>query len=180
MRSKLEPIRRSIVVSCSVEQAFRVFTEGMSTWWPLDTHSRAVDEGLEEVTAVGVEVEPRAGGRILERLSNGERISWGEVLVWEPPSRLAIGWKPNRKPQPPTELELSFRHEGPGTRVTLEHRGWERLGEGAVKVRDGYVEGWPKLFDGLFGRAADQTVRSAPDGYPRPPTRSASTKGNRA
>jgi uncharacterized protein YndB with AHSA1/START domain len=154
MGTKVEPIRRSIMVRCSVEQAFRVFTEGMSSWWPLDTHSRAAEEGPDGITAVGVEVEPRAGGRVLERLSNGERRSWGEVLLWEPPARLALGWKPNRRPQPPTELEVSFRRDGGGTRVTLEHRGWERLGEGAEKVRAGYVKGWLKLFDGRFGQAA--------------------------
>jgi uncharacterized protein YndB with AHSA1/START domain len=154
MSSRLEPIRRSILVRCSVEQAFRVFTEKISSWWPLDTHSRAVDEGRAGVSAVGVEVEPWAGGRILERLSSGERPSWGEIMVWEPPARLVIAWKPNKRPQPPTELELSFRPEGGGTRVVLEHRAWERLGKDAEKARAGYIEGWPKLFDGRYGEAA--------------------------
>jgi uncharacterized protein YndB with AHSA1/START domain len=156
MSLKLEPIRRSIVVHCSVEHAFSVFTQQMSSWWPLDTHSRAVDEELPGVTAVGVEVEPRAGGQVLERLSSGQRLSWGRILVWDPPARLVIAWKPNKKPLPPTELELSFRTEGAGTRVLLEHRGWERLGDSGEKIRAGYVEGWPKLFDARFGPAADK------------------------
>jgi uncharacterized protein YndB with AHSA1/START domain len=131
-----------------------VFTQEMSSWWPLDTHSRAVDEELPKVTAVGVEVEPRAGGQVLERLSNGELRSWGRILVWDPPARVVLAWKPNRNPLPPTELELNFRAEGAGTRVVLEHRGWERLGEKAGKARAGYVEGWLKVFDRQFGRAA--------------------------
>jgi uncharacterized protein YndB with AHSA1/START domain len=154
MNAALGPIRRSILVGCPVERAFLVFTEEMSSWWPLDTHSRASDEELPGVTAVGVEVEPREGGQVLERLSNGERLSWGRILVWEPPSRLVIAWKPNGRPQPPTELELRFRAEAGGTRVELEHRGWERLGQKGEKARAGYVSGWPKVFDARYGRAA--------------------------
>jgi len=156
MSSKLEPIRRSILVRCPVEQAFRVFTEEMSSWWPLDTHSRAAEEELKGVMAVGVEVEPRAGGRVLERLSNGERPSWGQIQTWDPPTRLVIAWKPNKNPLPPTELELSFRAEAGGTRVVLEHRGWERLGRNAEKIRAGYVKDWPKVFDGRYGEAVDR------------------------
>jgi hypothetical protein len=139
-----------------VEQAFRVFTQGMSGWWPLDTHSRAADEELAGVAAVGVEVEPRAGGQVLERLSNGERLSWGKILVWNPPGRLVIAWKPNANSLPATELELSFRAEEAGARVLLEHRGWERLGEAGGKVWAGYREGWPVVFDLRFGQAAGQ------------------------
>jgi len=154
MSLKLEPIRRSIVVRCSVEQAFRVFTQGLSSWWPLDSHSRAVDEELPGVIPVGVEMEPRVDGQVLERLSSGELLSWGRIMVWDPPARLVIAWKPNKKPHPPTELELSFRAEGGGTRVLLEHRGWERLGNAAEKIRAGYVQGWPKVFDARYGEAA--------------------------
>lgn len=156
MSAKLEPIRRSILVRCSVEQAFRVFTEEMSSWWPLDTHSRAADDELQGVTAVGVEMEARSSGQVLERQSNGQRLSWGRILVWDPPARLVIAWKPNGNPLPPTELELSFRVEGVGTRVLLEHRGWERLGDKGEKARADYAEGWPKLFDERFGQAASQ------------------------
>jgi uncharacterized protein YndB with AHSA1/START domain len=157
MSSSFEPICRSILVRCSVEHAFRVFTEEMSAWWPLGTHSRAVFEELEGVTAVGVQIEPRAGGRVLEKLSNGERLSWGEILVWDPPARLVIAWKPNASPLPPTELEITFSAEGGGTRVALEHRGWERLGENAEQARAGYDEGWPMVFDERYGQAAGRS-----------------------
>jgi uncharacterized protein YndB with AHSA1/START domain len=153
MNANFEPIRRSLKVRCSAEEAFRVFAEQMSSWWPLDTHSRAADEELSGVTAVGVEMEPKEDGQVLERLSNGERRSWGRILVWDPPARVVIAWKPNGKAQPPTELEVNFRAEGTGTRVLLEHRGWERLGESGQKARAGFVKGWPRVFDSRFGRA---------------------------
>ena len=40
----IDPIRRSVMVTCSVEKAFDVFTEGMGTWWPVREFSRAADQ----------------------------------------------------------------------------------------------------------------------------------------
>ena len=81
MSGQLDPIRRSIFLRSSVERAFRVFTEGMSTWRPLGTHSTAVDDERESVTALGVRVEPWTGGWLLEELSTGEQLPWGEILA---------------------------------------------------------------------------------------------------
>jgi hypothetical protein len=39
-------------------------------------------------------------------------------------------------------VELRFTDNGFGTRVELEHRGWEMLGERAAEVREGYNTGW--------------------------------------
>ena len=38
-----------------------------------------------------------------------------------------------RASRPPTEIEVTFTDEGGKTRVDLEHRGWERLGEHAAR-----------------------------------------------
>lgn len=154
------PIVRSITVRCDVERAFRVFTELIHTWWPLDTHARAVydlaDRGLK---AESCAIEPRQGGRVYEVLSDGGEADWGRVLVWEPPRRLVLDWRPNdRPPERSTEVEVRFSPTDEGTRVELEHRGWERLGEEAAEARRGYVEGWPVTFDRLFGEAADRSV----------------------
>ena len=32
-------VRRSVVVETSPERAFFVFTQGMTSWWPIDSHS---------------------------------------------------------------------------------------------------------------------------------------------
>ena len=37
---------------------------------------------------------------------------------------------------------MTFAPEGSGTRVDLEHRGWEVYGEEAAEMRGEYVEGW--------------------------------------
>jgi uncharacterized protein YndB with AHSA1/START domain len=43
----------------------------------------------------------------------------------------------------PSEVEVRFTDEGGGmTRVDLEHRGWDRAGEGAEAVRENYAGGW--------------------------------------
>ena len=68
----IEPIRRSVRVRCDPATAFRVFTTGMDTWWPLDVHSRAVQEREgESVKAERIVVEEREGGRIYEVMSDG-------------------------------------------------------------------------------------------------------------
>ena len=36
---EIDPIVRTVTVSASKEDAFRLFTEGISSWWPLASHS---------------------------------------------------------------------------------------------------------------------------------------------
>ena len=155
----IDPIRRSVVVACTVDQAFTVFTEGMGGWWPTDAFSRAADRDEDQVKTERVVVEPWQGGRIFETMSDGSEGGWGTVLVWDPPNRLVMAWKPNRTELPPTEVEVQFIEQDDGrTRVDLEHRGWERLGELARQARSEYTNGWPLVFDERFAAAADEAA----------------------
>lgn len=154
----IEPIRRHVTVRCDPATAFRVFTAEMDTWWPLHIHSRAA--GMPGVVkAERIVVEEQAGGRIYEVMSDGVEADWGTILIWEPPQRLVIAWQPNGGPQNPTELELRFAAEGEGTRVDLEHRGWERLGPDGDEARESYLNGWPLTFDRLFAEAANEATQ---------------------
>ncbi len=156
--TEIEPIRLSVEVGVDTERAFRLFTEEIDTWWPLETHSRAVNDfegGSLEVERV--EFQPRVGGMVLEHLSDGQVLPWGEVLVWKPPRRVVLAWKPNSTPRPPTELEIRFTSVDGGTFVELEHRGWERLGDVAIEARRGYEQGWP----GGLARFQDAANRRA-------------------
>jgi hypothetical protein len=137
------PITRTVTVKGSVERAFKVFTEQMGTWWPLETHSIAVDQGLEQ-RAETLRLDPHEGGRLEEVLEDGSTRGWGGVEVLEPPTRVVLWWKPNDLPTPPTEVEVRFTALGDGTRVDLEHRGWESLGEAAEVIRPLYSSegGW--------------------------------------
>ena len=138
-------ILKSAVVPTTPERAFEVFTEGIATWWPLDTHSV---EGMSESDSGSrtLVFETRPEGRVYEIMSTGEEAHWANVIAWEPPHRFVLEWKVDPDAVAPTEVEVRFAPEGDGTRVELEHRGFERLGEAAGEVHESYSTGWPTVF----------------------------------
>ena len=56
------------------------------------------------------------------------------MLVSSLPSTIVLAWKPNDRPEPPTEVEIHFEADGDGTIVRLEHRGWDKLGTGPRRL----------------------------------------------
>jgi hypothetical protein len=101
-----------------------------------------------------VVLEGRVGGRLYERWHDGGEVDWGRVLAWEPPARLVLSWSPTLERRPPTEVEVRFLAVEPDhTRVELEHRGWERLGDLAAQARSSYEGGWPGVLDAFAGTA---------------------------
>jgi uncharacterized protein YndB with AHSA1/START domain len=135
-QARVAPVRKSVTVNRWVEDAFRLFTAEIATWWPLPSHS------IGEESAETVVFEAREGGRVYERRTDDSISYWGEVLAWEPPRRFVLAWQPNPDAPGTTELEVTFTSEGDRTRVDLEHRGWERLGEAAELKRTEYEAGW--------------------------------------
>lgn len=129
----------SFEVGCPVDHAFDVWTSKIARWWPAD-HSVSGENGMQVV------LEGRPGGRIFERTSSGTEHEWGEVVVWEPPSRLAYLWHLRRDRADATEVEISFIDQGDETtRVEIEHRGWERLGAQGEIWRNANRAGWSTL-----------------------------------
>jgi uncharacterized protein YndB with AHSA1/START domain len=123
------PVRRILMVKASAERAFEVFTAGFGRWWPA---SHKIGPAALR-TAV---IEPRVGGRWYEVDEDGTEVDWGEVLTWEPPSRLVLVWRIDADfrcdPDLHTEVELRFIAETPmQTRIEFEHRLLERLGDRA-------------------------------------------------
>jgi uncharacterized protein YndB with AHSA1/START domain len=135
-RPALPPIERSIHVSWDPASAFERFTGRFSTWWPSRTHSI----GGERVKQIVF--EPRVGGRIFEEHIDGRRFQWGEVVAFEPPSRVAFTWHPSREPSTAQHVEVRFVPDGPGTRVELISTKWENWGAGVKRARRGYNLGW--------------------------------------
>ncbi len=152
-KTVLAPVHVSITIARKPEEVFRAFTQEMARWWPLRTHSVAADTFEGKVRAETVVFEGRIGGRIYERLEDGREADWGQVLVWEPPHRVAFSWKPNLNPGPSTEVEVTFTPEASGTRVDLEHRGWERLDDKGPRSREMYETGWPGVLERFAGYA---------------------------
>jgi uncharacterized protein YndB with AHSA1/START domain len=133
-------IRRSVTVQANAERAFDVFTRGIETWWPLESHSiRGVREGVRPQE---LHLELHEGGRFYER-TGGEEHEWGRVLVFDPPRRLVIEWHVNPE-NPSTEIEVTFTPEGDSTRVDVVHGGWERFAEPTGATRSSYDadDGW--------------------------------------
>lgn len=128
-------ILRSITVPVPPEHAFGMFTTGFAQWWPAEyTWSGEVLEWIG--------MEPRIGGACFERGPYGFRCDFGRVLLWQPSERLVFTWQiaPTRVPEPDperaSEVEVRFSPEpGGGTRVELEHRGFERHGDGGREYR---------------------------------------------
>ena len=134
----MDPLTLTFEVACPVDHAFRTWTADIARWWPR-SHSVTAADGLEVV------LEPRAGGRIFERTPAGDEHDWGEVLAWEPPHRLTYLWHLRFDRADATEVEITFTAAGAGTRVHIEHRGWERLGSVAEERRDRNRRGWASV-----------------------------------
>ena len=134
----IDPIRLEFEVDCPVEHAFDVWTGRIGQWWPAD-HTVSAEAGLTVV------LEGRPGGRIFERRSSGIEHDWGEVTIWEPPTRLAYTWHLKRDRADATDVEIRFVASPKGTMVHIEHRGWERLGADGADWRDRNHGGWATL-----------------------------------
>ena len=138
-------VRQEIAVEAPVDRAFRVFTEQMDKIKPREHNLLGAD--IAETV-----FEPRAGGRIYDRGTDGSECEWASVIAFEPPSRLVFSWNVSPRwqvePDPArrSEVEVRFIAEGPDrTRVELEHRHVDRHGDGWEGLRDGVAapDGWP-------------------------------------
>ena len=123
-----EPVRQSVVVDCSLEDAFELFTAHLSEWWPLASHSIGGEEAESCV------IEPRTGGRVYERTRSGKERDWGTVVAWNPPHLVSFTWHPDR-PEGDETIDVAFCVEADGTRVTLTHTGWDRAAIQACAMR---------------------------------------------
>jgi uncharacterized protein YndB with AHSA1/START domain len=148
------PVRRSIFVKAPQAHAFEVFTSGIGDWWP-KTHAIGEAELDKPV------IEPRAGGRWYQLGVDGSECDIGHVLAWDPPSRLLLAWQldPDWKfvPDLVTEVEVTFTPEADGTRVDLEHRNLERMGERVDEIVEkvGSPGGWAAVLQ-LYSEASEK------------------------
>ena len=132
------PLRMSFEVACSAEHAFSVWSTGFGTWWPND---HTVSGKAEKVV-----LQRGVDERIYERTTDDTEHDWGEVTVWQPPTRLAYLWHLGGDRADATEVEIHFRSLDPATtRVEIEHRGWERLGQAGQEWRERNQAGWHSL-----------------------------------
>lgn len=134
-----------VTVDVGVDTAFRLFTEHFDQVKPREYNLLPVP--IEQTV-----LEPRVGGHIYDRGTDGSTCRWARVLAFEPPHRLVFTWDISPRwqletdPGRASEVEVRFVAEGDErTRVELEHRHLDRHGEGW----EGYAAGmaspnaWP-------------------------------------
>ncbi len=76
----LEPIVKTIEVTCSQQMAFDMFVN-INSWWPLDKRSMSMKNGG---TAKSVSVDNKVGGQIVEHSNDGNENLWGTIKELEP------------------------------------------------------------------------------------------------
>jgi uncharacterized protein YndB with AHSA1/START domain len=119
-------------VKATPERAFAAFVEEIGAWWrpsPLfETTPRPGVLSFEPPNGDG------EGGRLVETRAGGKVFEIGRITVWEPPGRLVFTWRQANFPLDlHTEVEVSFEAVGEETRVSIEHRGFDRVPAGAAR-----------------------------------------------
>ena len=153
-------VRHTVVVNAPIERAFRVFTEDFGSFKP-------PEHNLMSVPIEATIFEPRLGGYLYDRGTDGTECRWARVLAYDPPSRVVFSWdigptwQLESDPTRTSEVEVRFiAEDGDRTRVELEHRNLDRHGDGWEAVRDGIdaAEGWPlylQRYAGVVARLTD-------------------------
>jgi uncharacterized protein YndB with AHSA1/START domain len=150
-------VRRELVVAAPIERAFAVFTERFGDFKP-------PEHNLLAVPIAETVFEPRVGGHIYDRGTDGTECRWARILVYEPPKRVVFSWdigptwQLETDPQDASEVEVRFSVETPDrTRVELVHRHIDRHGPGWTAVAEGVADdaGWPLYLERYAALAAE-------------------------
>ena len=129
-------IRKSIRVERSPEISFKAFCEEIGQWWPKGPSFGGKD-------LADLRIEGRVGGRFYERYTDGTEFDIGQVTAYRSPTLVAFTW---RAPgwDGATQVEVRFLADGVGTRVELEHSGWEQA-DALREFRKNYDGGWDTM-----------------------------------
>lgn len=140
-------IRKSIWVARPPAVSFKIFCDEMCDWWPGGFNGK--DSKLC--------LEPTVGGRFYERKPDGTEYEIGRVTAYEPASLVAFSW---RAPswEATTQVRIRFIDENGGTRVELEHSGWDQDSK-TRESRRNYDAGWETIlghYQGAFAKQNEQ------------------------
>lgn len=153
-QSSIPRVFKTVRVKAPVEHVFKVFTEGLSRWWPRN-------HGIGDKPIARDYMEPKVGGRWIEVSESGKETLVATIIEWQPPHRLVLLWQINAdwKPDPSmkSEVDVRFTAQGPNeTLVELLHHRFETMGIAAgTKMRNDVDGGWPGLLT-LFVTEAEK------------------------
>lgn len=115
----------AVTVPADPATAFNIFTQEVDAWWRRGPKYRF--RGKKHGT---LRFEPGVGGRLVEVFDEaaGDLFEVGKILAWEPGARLRVEWRAsNYRPGQLTVVDVRFIATAGGTRVVVEHSGWEAL-----------------------------------------------------
>jgi uncharacterized protein YndB with AHSA1/START domain len=149
-------------VAATPERAFAAFTREIGLWWQPNPLFRftARSPGV-------LAFEPGPGGRLVETYPSGEVFEIGRITAWEEGRRLAFTWRQESFANAQmTQVEIRFEPVEDATRVTIEHRGWDKIPQDhvarhtfpdAIFLRR-HGEWWQALLRSYRGRVTDGAV----------------------
>lgn len=119
-------VRVQVRLSVAPERAFEAFTAEIDQWW-----RRGMAYRVSGRNPGRLRLEPGVGGRLVETYEAGgaalEAVT-GEILAWEPPSRLVFAWRSvTFVDGESTTVEVRFEPDRDATVVTLTHTGFASL-----------------------------------------------------
>ncbi len=148
----LPPIHREVLVNAAPDAAFAIFTEQITSWWPLAELSVFGQDSTVSFT----------DGALVERSAGGQGAEWGSVTSWQPPAELSLTWHPGRDGESASQVTVTFTPAGAQTLVVIEHAGWEVFADPAA-ARAEYDHGWPEVLK-LYREFTDSQESALGDG----------------
>jgi uncharacterized protein YndB with AHSA1/START domain len=104
-------------------RVFDAFTAEIGQWWRPNALFPSSDRQPGRLA-----MQPGVGGRVTETLDDGQVVEIGRILIWEPPRRLVFTWRPTSfGPDQETEVRVGFEPVNEGSRVVVEHLGWDSI-----------------------------------------------------
>lgn len=152
------------------DRTFAAFVDEIGSWWHPNGLFRFTDRDDTHLA-----FEPDPPERLVEVGADGSRFEIGRIVLWQPPTHLAFGWRQSNFPEGrTTEVRVRFEaddDDGATTRVTVEHLGWDGIPQ-EQEARHGFpleitqrrlAEWWRELLGSLAGPAVtDPTTRPRP------------------
>lgn len=140
-------VRKQIRIDRDLTTTFHLWTKHVHAWWP-HKHTRSGNPQTQ------VRIEGKVGGRFYECASDGTEYEWGRIFAWEPPHRMAFTWYLGSTPALPTRVEVQFTAvDAKTTRIDLEHRGPELIGDLWERRVQIFLRSWDTILEAMEAAA---------------------------